>query len=141
MPRPRLIRTVSFRATHRYWRDDWTEERNREAFGEQVVSHGHDYRLQITVGGDVDPETGFLVDLGDLDRVLAEVVAPLEGRELNEVVPEIREGRMQPSTEELALWFWRRLEGKIPGRARLERVRLHESDGLAAEVERTGERA
>lgn len=134
MPRTTLLRTIRFRAEHRYWRPDWGEERNRQVFGEQAVPHAHDWKVEVAVDGAVDRETGFLVELGALDALLHEVMGTLDGKDLNEAIPEVREGEILPSTEELAGWFWRRLEGRIPGDARLRRVRVAESPHLASEM-------
>jgi 6-pyruvoyltetrahydropterin/6-carboxytetrahydropterin synthase len=136
MPSTRLIRSVTFAAAHRYWRDDRTADWNRERFGDQVNRHGHNYRVEVVVEGEPDPETGFVVDLPLLDRALAEVVGPLDKRELNQVVPEVRDGRMQPSTEALARWFYDRLDPLLPPAVRLHRLRVWEDDTLGAEVER-----
>lgn len=133
MARASLIRTVRFRAAHHYRRREWTEEENRRVFGSSVEPHEHEYALEVTVTGDVDPSTGFLVDLPSLDDVLEQAVGPLRGRDLVEAIPEAREGRMLTSTENLAGWFFGRLRDRIPGSARLERVRVAESAGLAAE--------
>jgi hypothetical protein len=76
-----LTRTVRFAAAHRYHRPEWSEERNREVFGAcaNPHGHGHNYLLEVTVAGVPDPDTGFSVDLGALDRLLREeVVAPLD---------------------------------------------------------------
>jgi 6-pyruvoyl-tetrahydropterin synthase len=86
----------------------------------------------------VDPETGFVVDLAALDALLDRVVEPLDQRDLNRVIPEVRDGSIQPSTESLARWFWSRLAPEIPGDARLERVRVAELPGLAAEYRGPG---
>ncbi len=129
-----LTRTVRFRARHHYARPDWPEERNRAVFGETVHPHAHDYTLQVTVAGTIDPETGFLVDLGKLDSLLQrEVVARLDRGDLNDEIPEVREGSMLPSTESLARWFWRLLDERIPPPARLERIRVAEGPELWAE--------
>jgi len=136
MLRTTLLRTVGFRATHRYWRSDWSEERNRQVFGAQTEPHQHDFRVQVALEGEVDRETGFLVDLATVDQVLERVVEGLRDRDLNRAIPEVREGEILPSTEELARWFWGRLQGEIPGSTRLVRVRVAESDELAAEVAR-----
>lgn len=136
MPRASLIRRVRFSAGHRYWRSDWSEERNRASFGASVSRHGHNYDLEVTVLGEIDPETGFVVDLGALDEVLRrEVVERFDQKDLNEVLPEVREGTLVPSTENLARWLWNHLAGRIPGPARLQRIRLYESDALGAEYE------
>lgn len=130
-----LVRTVRFRAAHRYWRAGWSEDENRRAFGDAVHAHAHDYAVRIHVRGVIDRDTGFVVDLAALDTLLAEVVGPLDGSELHRVIPEALEGEMTTSTEVLARWFWERLAPRIPGGARLVRVKVEESETLAAEYE------
>lgn len=133
--RTSLVRVYPFEALHHYGRADRSEAWNRERFGPHVQPHRHRYRLELTVVGAPDPETGFVVDLPALDAAVARVLEPLDGSDLNETVPAVREEAMQPSTEALAAWFWTRLEGVIPSGARLRRVRVWESGELAGEVE------
>lgn len=139
MPEAALVRTVRFSAGHHYRRPGWTDEENRRAFGSAVDPHGHDWSLTVTVRGPVDPETGFVADLAQLDALLrSEVVERFDQRDLNEVVAPVREGAMQPTTEALACWLFERLAPRIPGDARLVKVRLAESDDLAAECREGG---
>ena len=136
MPEASLIRTVRFSAGHRYWRPGWSDDRNRRTFGASANPHGHNYAAEVTVRGEVDPTTGFCVDLAELDALLErEVVERLDQQELSEVLPEFGPGERIPTTEELARWLFHRLEDRIPGEARLVRVRLRESETLAAEYE------
>lgn len=129
-----LIRSVGFSAGHRYWRSEWSAERNRRTFGASANPHGHNYLLEVTVRGEVDGRTGFCVDLVALDELLeAEVVDRLDQRDVAEALPGFGDGGRVPTTEEVARWLFQRLEDRIPGEARLVRVRLHESDRLAAE--------
>jgi 6-pyruvoyltetrahydropterin/6-carboxytetrahydropterin synthase len=128
-----LTRRVTFAAAHRYWRDDWSEERNRSVFGAcaNPHGHGHNYALEATVAGPVDPETGFSVDLGVLDAALAEaVVAPLDHQHLNHAVPEFGPGGRVPTTENIAAWTWPRIADRLPAGARLHRIRIVEDDTL-----------
>jgi 6-pyruvoyltetrahydropterin/6-carboxytetrahydropterin synthase len=135
MDRATLLRVVHFRATHHYRRSDWSDEENQRAFGALTEPHGHDFRVEVTVGGSPDPVSGFVVDLPELDRILREeVVEPLDGAHLNDRVPEFREGRLQPSTEALARWLGERIARRLLPRAHLERIRVWESDDLGAEV-------
>jgi 6-pyruvoyltetrahydropterin/6-carboxytetrahydropterin synthase len=131
---PTLTRVVRFAAVHRYWRPDWSEERNRATFGAQAHSHGQDFRVEVTVGGPPDPDTGWVVELAALDAVLDEVLGPLRGGDLNTAIPEVRRGEILPSTEALAAWLWTRLDGRIPGAASLRRVRFWEGYELGSEV-------
>ena len=128
-----LSRTARFRAAHRYYRSEWSAARNRQVFGEGTVPHEHEYGVEITVAGQPDPETGFLVDLAKLDEALEELLGPLRGSNLSESIPEVRAGAMTTSTESLARWFFERLQPRVPPPARLVRVRISESDTLAAE--------
>ncbi len=133
-----LTRTVQFSAGHHYGKADWSDDRNRQVFGDARFAHGHDYTVAVTVGGRPDPDTGFVVDLAKLDALLdSEVRHPFHRSHLNEVVDEFRDGRSQPSTEALAGVIWARLEDRIPGTANLERVRVSESATLFSEVSRS----
>lgn len=130
-----LIRTVHFSAGHHYRREEWTDEENRRIFGDSAEAHGHDWAVEITVRGPIDDRTGFVVDLDVLDGRLRRLVEGLHRQNLNEAIPEVRDGMMIPSTESLARWFWERLAPQVPGAARLVRIRVAESDTLAAEYE------
>lgn len=131
-----LTRRATFAAAHRYWRDDWSEDRNRAVFGAcaNPHGHGHNYALEVTVGGPIDPETGFCVDLAVLDDVLREaVIAPLDHQHINHAVPEFGPGGAVPTTENLAVWAWERVASRLPGGVRLHRVRVREDDSLHAD--------
>jgi len=131
-----LERRYRFSASHLYRRPDWSEEENRRRFGKcaNLPGHGHNYRLYVTVTGEPDPETGFVVDLGAIDRlVTTEVLEPLDHHHLNEAVDEFGPGQSIPSSENVIRWIARRLTGQIPGGARLARLRLEEDEDLAAE--------
>jgi 6-pyruvoyltetrahydropterin/6-carboxytetrahydropterin synthase len=71
--------------------------------------HGHSYRFEVALEGEVDPRTGFLVDFGDVDVLVAPLVAILDHYYLNEV-----EGLENPTSEVLAVWLWQRLRPKLP---------------------------
>lgn len=128
-----LTRRAEFSASHYYRVDAWTEEENRRVFGKCANrnGHGHNYTLEVTVAGEVDPVTGFVVDLKQLkDAMEREVLSAYDHRHLNLEAPEFRE--TVPTTENIAVAVWRRLEGKVPG-ARLHRVRVYEMPDLFAE--------
>lgn len=132
----RLERRYRFSASHLYRRPDWTEEENRARFGKcaNLPGHGHNYRLFVTVQGEVDEKTGFVVDLGALDAlVAAQVLEPLDHQHLNAAIPEFAEGRSIPSSENLVRWIHARLERALPDGAELVRLRLEEDEDLAAE--------
>jgi 6-pyruvoyltetrahydropterin/6-carboxytetrahydropterin synthase len=132
----RLTRSVSFSAAHRYRRQDWSEQRNREAFGPNVALHGHNYRVEVSVSGPLDPETGMSVDLDRLDTALhVEVAARLGWRDLSGGVEGL-EGRI-PTTENLAIFIWERLTAVLRDMC-VERVRVYESPELFVDYEGPG---
>jgi 6-pyruvoyl-tetrahydropterin synthase len=127
-----LERTLRVQALHHYARPGRSLEQNRAEFGAVADPHAHDFVITIVVRGPLDAD-GFLVDLVALDRLLAEEIGALDGGDLNQLIPEVRAGRLQPSTEAVARWLWELLEGRIPGTARLVRVRVAEGPDLAGE--------
>ncbi|HVZ48134.1 MAG TPA: 6-carboxytetrahydropterin synthase [Gemmatimonadaceae bacterium] len=138
MPGAALTRRVRFAATHRYHRPDWDDIRNHATFGACAAAepHGHDYTCDVTIAGDVEPATGMVADLGVLDRVLAqEVVGRLDGRCVNDALPEFAPGRRIPTCEELAHVIAVRVADALAhagARARVASVRVAEDDTLWA---------
>jgi 6-pyruvoyltetrahydropterin/6-carboxytetrahydropterin synthase len=130
-----LTRTVRFSAAHRYYRPEWSEERNRAVFGacSNPHGHGHNYLLEVMVAGSPDPLTGFAADLGALDAALREVVLqPLDHQHLNHAIPEFRDGGLIPTTENVLVWIWNRLAPRITD-SHLVRLRLREDTDLFAD--------
>ena len=130
-----LTRKAEFSASHFYHNPKFTPEENRRIFGKcnNPHGHGHNYTLEVTVEGPVDERSGFVMDLKQLKDIMnREVIDVLDHRHLNYEVPEFKE--QIPTTENLAIAIWRRLEGKLDGGARLHRVRVYENDDLFAEV-------
>lgn len=128
-----MTRRVTFAAAHRYWKDDWPEAKNRTIFGAcaNPHGHGHNYALEATVEGEIDPETGFSADLGTLDVVLREtVVDALDHQHINHAVPQFGPGGAIPTTENLLAWAWPRIVGRLPEGVRLHRLRLREDENL-----------
>lgn len=133
-----LTRRVSFAAAHRYRRADWSNERNYEVFGPcaRESYHGHSYVCDVTVSGTLDPNTGMLVDLGLLDRVLAvEVRERFDHRNINLDVPEFADGRLIPTGEEIARFIFGRVQAGLGNAARVVRVVVAEDATLSASYE------
>lgn len=132
----RLERRYRFSASHVYRRPEWSEAENRARFGRcaNLPGHGHNYRLYVTVSGEPDARTGFLVDLPALDRLVEhEIVDVLDHRHLNQAVPEFADGAEIPSSENLVRWIRERLVPALPAEVELVRIRLEEDEDLAAE--------
>ena len=131
-----LTRVVGFHAVHRFFRPDWTEARNREAFGplSDPPGHAHDYRCAVTVRGPIQDSLGMVLDLTLFDRILQdEVVRPFEGRHLNLDVPAFAYGRMLPTCEAIAAYVYPRIAARLPAGVDLERVRIMEDSTLYAD--------
>jgi 6-pyruvoyltetrahydropterin/6-carboxytetrahydropterin synthase len=127
-----LTRAVGFHALHRLYRRDWSEARNREVFGPLAdpPGHGHDYECAVTVAGPLD-ESGMVVDLALLDRILSEeVVTPFAGKHLNLDVPVFASGQTLPTCEAIAAYVFARVAARLPRGVVLERVRIKEDPTL-----------
>ena len=130
-----LTRRVAFAAAHRYRIADWSDARNAAAFGPcaRPNYHGHSYLCDVTVTGDLDPVTGFIVDLGVLDRILqAEVRDRFDHANINLDVPEFADGRLMPTGENLAVFICERVQAALGVSARVVRVTVAEDLTLSA---------
>ncbi len=125
-----LSRRAQFNAAHRLAVPGWSEEQNQAVFGECASPnyHGHNFVLWVTICGEANPETGMLMNIKDLSRLIKEsVVHQVDHRNLNVDVP-FMEG-LTPTTENLAKQIWQQLAPQLQGtRAQLYRVRLYETE-------------
>ena len=136
-----LTRRATFSASHYYWNDAWSPEKNQQVFGRCANrnGHGHNYTLEVTVAGRPDPVTGFVLDLKWLKDVMErEVLSAYDHRHLNLETPEFR--NEVPTTENIAVAAWQRLEPAINqvGGARLSRIRVYETPDIFAEYRGEG---
>lgn len=127
MPTAYLTRIVEFTATHRF-------PAGRE-FGAAANDHGHRYQCHVTVVGAFQPEAGGVMSLAALDDLLTrEVIERLDGRHLNDDLPEFADGGgMLATGEALAVYLWKRLAPQVPPGVRLHAVRIQESPHLYSE--------
>lgn len=133
-----LTRRATFSASHFYWNDAWSQEENERVFGRcaRRNGHGHNYTLEVTVRGEPDPVTGFVVDLKWLKDVIEKaVLSAYDHRHLNLEVPEFAGKKLIPTTENIAISAWKRLEPAVMGAggARLSRIRVYETPEIFAE--------
>jgi 6-pyruvoyltetrahydropterin/6-carboxytetrahydropterin synthase len=120
-------RRFTFAAGHHYRVDAWSASENERVFGRLTVPHGHNYAVDVTVRGPVDPETGMVIDLAELKRVVGEVVIErFDHADLN--ADPLFRGRV-PTTENLALAIWELVASKL-GTERLWQVRVWEDSTL-----------
>jgi 6-pyruvoyltetrahydropterin/6-carboxytetrahydropterin synthase len=109
-----ITRRETFNAAHRLFRSDWDDEKNLEVFGKcsNPNWHGHNYELFVTVKGNVDPKTGFLINLKSLSQILkSNIIDKLDHKNMNLEV-DFMKNRIA-STENLAIGIWEQIEGPI----------------------------
>lgn len=134
MPTVRATRRVHFSSAHRLHRPEWSDAHNTEVFGEcaNPLWHGHNYELDVTVEGPIDPTTGFVMDLKHLRDVLEErVIRDVDHRNLNLQVPWM--DGINPTAENLVVAIWNRVALTLPTGVRLVRIVLHETPRNAVE--------
>ena len=121
-------RRETFNAAHRLFKSDWDDEKNLLVFGKcsNPNYHGHNYVLEVWVDGEIDSETGFVIDLKQLKTLIhAEILERFDHRNLNLDCPEFKS--LIPTTENIAYTIWHILRSKIDSQLQLE-VHLSETD-------------
>lgn len=131
----RIERRERFSAAHQLYNPNWTPEENDRVFGKCANQnyHGHNFNLFVVVKGPIDPDTGFVMNLVDLSRIIKEeVIEKVDHKNLNTDVPFLR-GKMA-STENIVVAFWDILAPKIAAYgAELYKLRLEETENNAVE--------
>ncbi len=128
-----ITKCYSFSAAHRLWNAALSSEENEQAFGMCIRTHGHNYKLEVTVMGLPDPVTGMIINLPVLDAIVQEVILThVDHRFLEQDVPFLKD--VLTTVENVVVIFFERLQPAIPEPARLFRVRLFESDQNWAEA-------
>jgi 6-pyruvoyltetrahydropterin/6-carboxytetrahydropterin synthase len=119
-----VTRAIDFSTSLRYWLPDVSEEENRRRFGRNADRHGHNYRLEISLRGEPDPETGMVFNLSELKAIAErEVMTRFDHRDLNEDTPFFE--KVPPTPENLAQVIFGLLDDALPA-GMLDRIRLHQ---------------
>lgn len=128
-----VTRRFEFSAAHRYWNDSWSREENERAFGKctSPYGHGHNYTLDVSITGAVDPITGMVMNITDLKRIVGEILEQFDHKHLNEDTPYFRE--QIPTTENIVRVLWRLIAPALPQGVSLAKLRLAEMNDLWAE--------
>ena len=129
-----LTRHEHFNAAHKLYNPKWTPEKNVEIFGKCANTnwHGHNYELMVTIKGEVDPETGFLMDAKLLSKILLdEVCEKLDHKNLNMDVDFMKD--KLASTENLAIAIWNQITPHLPTNVKLHCVKLYETPRICVE--------
>ena len=131
-----LTRSIRFSASHRYFRPEWSEERNRETFGSctNAPGHGHNYECVVTVSGPLNHETSMVLDLKVFDRILHDEIANrLDHQHINDAEEEFAYGKTIPTAEALAVFFFQKVAARLPEGVQLYKVRVQEDANLYAD--------
>lgn len=122
-----ISRKAHFNAAHRLYRKDWSFEKNNSVFGKcnNLNFHGHNYELIVSVTGEIDPETGYVIDIKVLsDLIYDEVETAFDHKNLNLDVPDFAD--LNPTAENIAVVIWNKLKKKLKPEFALE-VILYET--------------
>lgn len=127
-----LTKQYKFCAAHRYWNENWTKEKNLKVFGEDVKIHGHNYILSITLKGQINPGSGFIADIKELNDVINKyVIDKFDHSQIEKDIDWFKQN--QPSTENMVLYIWNSIIDKIPSNAILHCVKLRETPTIYSE--------
>jgi 6-pyruvoyltetrahydropterin/6-carboxytetrahydropterin synthase len=131
-----ITKKFEFSSSHRYWKDDWSDEKNEEIFGicTSPYGHGHNYELHVTISGKIDPDTGMIINLSDLKKHVNDVVKLFDHKFLNLDTPYFKV--KIPTTENIANVMFELIENQIKdkGDFSLHKIRLYEKKDLYVDV-------
>lgn len=132
-----LTKRIEFAAAHRYIKPEWDEAKNRAVFGPcyNPPAHGHNYMLEVTVSGDVDRQTGMVINLFDLKRVLLAVIEEFDHKNFNLDMPYFKD--RIPTSENIARVLWQKLAAQ-QDIGTLHGLRLWEDEDLCADITAAG---
>jgi len=130
-----ISRKFEFSASHRYWIENWSEEKNLQEFGKCVspYGHGHNYELHVSVSGDINPKTGMIVNLTVLKQQIKKIVDQFDHKFLNLDTPFFKD--KIPTTENLAITIFNLIEKELTtDNYNLQKIRLYERQDLYVDV-------
>lgn len=116
-----VSRKAHFNAAHRLYRKDWSDEKNDTVFGKcnNPNFHGHNYELIVSVTGEIDKETGYVIDIKILKEIIySEVEEPFDHKNLNIEVPEFKD--LNPTAENIAVVIYNKIKPNLPSHLDLE---------------------
>ena len=123
-----ITRKMHFNAAHRLHNSEWSDDVNKEVFGKcnNVLYHGHNYELEVKVIGVVNPETGFLLDVKDLKRIVNEkVINRFDHKNLNLDVPDFKE--LIPTAENISIVIYNKLANRLDSKFDIK-IKLYETE-------------
>ena len=127
-----ITKKYTFCAAHRYWNEKWDEERNYQAFGDDIKNHGHNYTLSITIKGPINQDTGFIICLKKLNLIVNKnVINILDHSQIENDIKWFKD--KQPSTENMVIFIWDQIVDLIPEPSSLYCVKLQETPTIYTE--------
>ena len=127
-----LTKQYKFCAAHKYWNNNWSDQKNKEVFDEDIKIHGHNYTLSITVKGEINSDSGFIIDIKELNKVVSKYIINIfDHSQIEKDIPWFK-GK-QPSTENLVVFIWEQIHDKIPSPAKLYKIKLRETPTIFTE--------
>jgi len=128
MTYPIITKKYHFCASHKYGNDSWSKEKNIKVFGKDYNTHGHNYILEVSVTGPIDPGSGWLVDLQTLNKLVKKkVVNVLDHSQIEVDIQWFKD--KQPSSENILIWIWDEIANEIKSGS-LHRLRLVETHSI-----------
>ena len=128
---PQITKQYKFCAAHKYWNDTWDEAKNIEVFDDDVKIHGHNYDLYVTIKGPTDIDSGFIINLKDLNKIVDEKV--ISNLDHSLIQDNIWFTDKQPSTENLVVYIWEQIVDEIKSPAKLYCIKLRETGTIFTE--------
>ena len=127
-----LTKQYKFCAAHKYWNDNWSDQKNIEVFDEDVKVHGHNYTLSITVKGKIDNDSGFIVDIKKLNKIVSKYIIDIfDHSQIEKDIDWFK--NKQPSTENMIFFMWNEIVDRIPSGAILHCIKLRETPTIFSE--------
>ena len=128
MPNPIITKKYHFCASHKYGNSNWSEEKNYEVFGKDYNNHGHNYILEVSVTGPIDPDSGWLIDLQTLNvLVKSRIVDVMDHSQIEKDIDWFK-GK-QPSSENILVWAWNEIAPRME-QGTIHRLRLVETHSI-----------
>jgi len=129
---PFITKQFKFCAAHKYWNDNWTDEKNKEIFEDDIKIHGHNYELDITISGEPSQESGFIINISELKKIVDEhVINILDHSQIQEDIEWFKD--RQPSTENLVIFIWNQISPYIKDEMKLYKIKLRETPTIYTE--------
>lgn len=121
---------VSFCAAHRLHNPDLTDQENKNCFGRcnHISSHGHNYKIEATVKGEMIPTYGYAINLHDLKKHLVAVTDPLDHKRIDTDIDYFTKKGVVATAEQIAIYIWEELEKVLPKNVQLHNLRVHETE-------------